>query len=236
MSRVKELDYFSDETKRAKGFDWYRKNFDWSRKVHGESSPNYSKCHLFPGVPERMAACMPDATLVYIMRDPIDRIISHYLHSIHHARERRPLAEALSDLEDNNFVETSRYFKQLQSFLEYYDHNQILLFTLDELQTDPGGVCRTTFKKVDVDPHFYHSGFQKHCHQTSNTYPRTDLAAKLSLCPGVRAMRPALPFMLKKTDKPQIDGELRGQLVDVLKPDIDSLRKYWGRDLSHWSV
>ncbi len=236
MSKVKELNFFSDETKKARGFGWYKKKFDWSRKVHGESSPNYSKCHLFPGIPKQMAACMPDATFVYIVRDPIERIISHYQHSVHHAREKRPIEDALSDLEDNNLVDTSRYFKQLLEFLEFYDRDQILLFTLDELQADPGKVCQTIFKKVDVDPHFYHPGFHRHFHQTSNLYPRTDVAVKLSHYAGSRAIRHALPFMFKKMDRPQINGELRSRLVDVLKPDIDSLRKYWGRDLLHWSV
>ena len=179
---------------------------------------------------------VPDATLVYIMRDPIDRIISHYLHSIHRARERRPLVEALSDLENNNYVETSLYFKQLQAFLEYFDRKQILLFTLDDLKTDPGAVCRAIFKKVDVDPHFHHPCFYKQFHQTRNTFPRGGLAANLSRYAFSRPIQRALPFMYRKMDKPQLNSELRDRLTERLKPDVDDLRAFWGNDLEHWSV
>jgi hypothetical protein len=139
-------------------------------------------------------------------------------------------------LSGNYLVETSRYFAQIQSFLEYYDRSQILLFTLDELQNDPAKVCRTIFEKVGVEPDFGHPGFQRRHHRTSYTYPRTGLAAKMALYRGTRALRPALPFMFKKMDRPHLDGELRDRLVAALKPDTDSLREYWGRDLRHWSV
>jgi len=81
MSEEKELDFFIHKNNWHKGIEWYKTNFTGNASVYGESSPNYTKYPFFNGVPERMHAVVPDAKLIYVVRDPIERIISHYIHT-----------------------------------------------------------------------------------------------------------------------------------------------------------
>ena len=80
MSREKELNFFITERNWSKGVDWYRSQFVEKAEIYGESSPNYTDYIRFGGVPERMYSVVPDARLIYILRDPIERIVSHYVH------------------------------------------------------------------------------------------------------------------------------------------------------------
>ncbi len=79
MSREKELNFFIDTLNWDKGIHWYKNNFDASFQIRGETSPRYTQYPFLQGVPERMFAVVPDAKIIYILRDPIDRIISEYV-------------------------------------------------------------------------------------------------------------------------------------------------------------
>jgi hypothetical protein len=237
MSRLKELNFFVEEKNWSRGFDWYRSRFDDDLPVWGESSPNYSKHPLFAGVPERMHAALPDATLVYVMRDPIERIVSHYVHNVSNGRETRELDEALADPEDNNYVTTSRYHHQLQRFLKHYDRSRLLLCELGELSRQPLEVVRRICEAVGVEPELDAGALGRVYHRTSRKRRPNALARKVEKLPGGWAMRHVLPpLFTTPLEKPRLDPELRGRLAEILKPDVDALRDLWGRDLEEWSV
>jgi hypothetical protein len=121
MSSQKETDFFIAENNYERGLTWYESLFDGSSKARGEASPNYTKGHLFPGVPARMSDVVPEAKLIYLARDPIERLVSHYAGSRAAGREDRALPEALADLDDCNYVQTSRYHRQREPYLAHYD-------------------------------------------------------------------------------------------------------------------
>lgn len=79
MSDRKETDFFIRARNYRRGTDWYEDRFPASGQARGECSPNYTKAHLFPRVARRMHDLVPDVHLVYMVRDPIDRIVSHYV-------------------------------------------------------------------------------------------------------------------------------------------------------------
>ena len=78
MSKPKELNFFVEELNWDLGLDWYRGRFDDRFAVRGESSPHYTNLPYFEGVPERIHEHIPDAKLIYMVRDPISRILSHW--------------------------------------------------------------------------------------------------------------------------------------------------------------
>ena len=53
-------------------------------RVLGEASTSYTKRPLVPGVVERIAAFNPDARFIYLLRDPVERAVSHYWHMVRH--------------------------------------------------------------------------------------------------------------------------------------------------------
>src|SRR3977135_2104853 len=81
MSKPKELNFFVEELNWDLGLDWYASRFDDRFKVRGESSPHYTNLARLEGVPEGIREHCPDARLLYMVRDPIKRILSHWVHA-----------------------------------------------------------------------------------------------------------------------------------------------------------
>src|SRR4051812_14286994 len=83
MSKPKELDFFAEKSTKStwfKGSEWYKSCFPQSdAKIYGESSPSYTGYPIFKNVPARMHGLIPDAKLIYLVRDPIQRVVSAYI-------------------------------------------------------------------------------------------------------------------------------------------------------------
>ena len=91
ISNPKELNFFIAERNWPRGLDWYRAQFDATAPVRVEASPNYTAYPQHKGVPERMAEVVPDARLIYIVRDPIERIAAHWVHNYSKGRHQGDL-------------------------------------------------------------------------------------------------------------------------------------------------
>ena len=91
--------------------------------ILGEASSSYTKLPLAPGVSERIAAFNPEARFIYLLRDPVERAISHYWHMVRHHAEHRPIAEAVR--RDPQFVAVSHYSMQLRPFLEQFGRERV---------------------------------------------------------------------------------------------------------------
>ena len=125
MSRKKELDFFVAERNWRRGRRWYERQFPTDAPIRGESSPAYTAYPLYAGVPARLAALVPAAKLLYIVRDPVERAISalHLARALGH--DHRPEAEALSDLEASPYVARSRYAAQLEQYIAQFPDEAI---------------------------------------------------------------------------------------------------------------
>jgi lipopolysaccharide transport system ATP-binding protein len=95
---AKELHFF--DNKFAEGVGWYRRCFsegervDGQRTITGEASPSY----LFdPQVPERIARIVPEARLIALLRNPVDRAYSHYQMEVRRGKEARSFEEATEE-------------------------------------------------------------------------------------------------------------------------------------------
>jgi hypothetical protein len=104
-------------------------------KVIAEASTAYSKVPRFAQVPERILNFNPQARFIYIMRDPVERAISHYWHRVRWWRERRSMLVALRS--DPQYLEVSYYALQLSAYLRHVARNRIYVLTLEELLADP---------------------------------------------------------------------------------------------------
>jgi len=134
VSEPKELDFFRSDGTWDRGIEWYESQFVRAAgaRAIGESSPNYSKRHSDPLVASRIAAVVPRARIVYLVRHPIDRIVSMYRHLAGDGLERRPFADAV--LGDPDYVDTSRYAYQLEAFLAHFDRSQVLVVASEDLR------------------------------------------------------------------------------------------------------
>ena len=151
-------------------FDWaWKRGVDWYRDLFAELDPHAlvgekSPFYLFhPQVPERVASTVPDARLVAILRDPVDRALSHYFHAVRWHNESRPIEEAFkdeegavnqqedpraydeqqSDLVRHSYLRRGLYAEQLERWLQYFPPSQLLVLETRELtRSGPGGFHR----------------------------------------------------------------------------------------------
>ena len=245
MSRPKELNFFVAELNWPLGTGWYEDHFDFTKAVRGESSPHYTNRPRFDGVAERIAETVPDARLIYMVRDPIDRMLSHYLHNAGGGYEDRPLEEALAD-PDTAYVDRGRYFFQLEPYLERFDSDRIELVTREELKTDRAATMKRVFAFLGVDEDFTSPEFEREWEtgtaKSSGRFRVMDRAVRL---PGLRALdrnfdrlperlRWAVERVVHDPDsgaapKPHLPEGLRATLVERYREDVERLEQWSGR-------
>ncbi|MGC8641122.1 MAG: sulfotransferase family protein [Isosphaeraceae bacterium] len=137
MSRPKEPNFFSDDRNFARGLDWYASCFAGAgdQQIVGETSTHYTKLPTYPRTVLRMVRVLPRVKLIYVMRHPIDRLRSHYLHDVTVGRIKVGLEEAVDRYPD--LVDYGRYSMQLAPYLLAYGPEHILSVFHDRLVRHP---------------------------------------------------------------------------------------------------
>lgn len=241
MSALKETNFFVEKQNWSKGLGWYRQHFQERSQVIGEASPNYARYPVFPGVPERMHMVIPDAKFIYCVRDPIKRMLSHYVHSYSLGRENRPLEQALREPENNPYLLCSSYYYQLEQYLEFFDPSQVKLVVLEDLYRKPQETMQDVFSFLGVDPDFKDDSFKA----ASKTMPAAETRRRSPLkswmvehnVRGFYWLERNTPWIFGPAiPKPKLSGELREELSERLGPDVAALRKFSGLEFSSWSL
>jgi hypothetical protein len=166
MARFKEPQYFAPHRIPLQGdwgqgnplpepgIDWYLRLFDGAGDVKyaGESSTTYTKEPRVTGCARRIHEFNPGARLIYILRDPIERTISHYWHNVAGLMESRPMLEAIRRRDE--YTAYSHYARQLRPYLDRFDPSSIYVNTLENLTACRQEVLRDIFAWLGVDPSF----------------------------------------------------------------------------------
>ena len=177
----KELHYFS--IRYDLGERWYRSNFptNLSRRRHykktgqkllsGEASPSYL---FYPRVSDRMRKNLPDAKLIVILRNPVDRTYSHYQHTLRQndetlsfekaieLEEKRCAGEREQMIKDPGFVSNNYrrysylsvgvYADHLERWFKHYDRKQFLILAAEDFRKNPQQVLDHVFDFLEVPP------------------------------------------------------------------------------------
>ncbi|HVW39578.1 MAG TPA: sulfotransferase, partial [Pirellulales bacterium] len=166
MSRFKEPQYFAPHSTRGglrwgqgnpcpePGIDWYLRLFADAGDVMyaGESSVSYTAAPWVTGCEKRIHAFNPDAKLIYLLRDPIERTISHYWHMVADGREDLDLMAAVRCKEE--YLARSDYAGQLCPYLDTFGRDQLFVLTIEELMARPNEIFGQLFSWLGVAPDF----------------------------------------------------------------------------------
>lgn len=237
-SEPKELDFFIEPRYSRLGMDWYRSQFAGSALAAGESSVNYTKCHKHAGVAARMHHHLPDVRLVYMVRDPFERIESHWVHAVGEGKLRGDLSDALADLERSSLVQTSRYWTQLSCFLEFYDPAQILVVSYEEFATDAQRVLRDVLSFIGVDPGFEHPKIGRRIHDSSRKRRPLRWAIPIWGDPvkHPRYRRYVRRIVGRPIEPPEWTPLDRARVREYLEPEVEAIREFSGLELVEWSM
>jgi hypothetical protein len=250
MSGTKELRFFTKHWHR--GVDWYESMFQTDRPVRGESSPQYSLYPMHPEVPVRMHSVVPDARLIYLVRDPIERLISHYMERLGQFREHRELASILAQFESNRhaqnqYIGPSRYWLQIQRYLTFYPPDRILVVALDDLKHRRQEMLRRIFGFVGADEHFVHEAFGRVWNESLSkrrkswvgrlVYPerlRRSLHRREAPYPLIRGLKTVARITGKPIERPVLPAALESRLVAAFRADVAGLKAFTGQNFGGW--
>lgn len=176
-SSKKEVHYF--DINYQKSDLWYRTHFPLVNSmkngayITGEASPSY----LFhPQCSERIRERIPKVKLITLLRNPIDRAISHYFHELRNKRESLSIKEALQKEQERLSFEIQKmlkdpvydgfahrhlsyknrgiYVDQLSRYLQTFPSNQVLILKAEDLFSEPRKVMRDVYAYLNIDSTF----------------------------------------------------------------------------------
>jgi Sulfotransferase family len=225
-----EPNFFVAEYNWRRGRAWYESLFDGAARAVaiGECSPSYTWAHVFRGVPERMARVVPQARLVYVVRDPIARMQSMYMHQVSAGRERRRAEVALLD---DRYLGPSRYGFQLAAFLDHFDRSQVLVVASEVLRDSPRDALSAVLTHLAVDPAAVdldqrlrdHRSADKPVPRLHDLYwlPRRPVQPNPRWRPDQRTgLARVVTTRRARAEDAVISGDLRDRLAERLAPDL----------------
>jgi hypothetical protein len=246
MSRQKELNFFVAEKNWKRGRSWYERQFPEHVDVRGESSPSYTAFPALSGVPERMAAVVPQSRLLYLVRDPVERAISAY----HLARaigiERRPATVALRD-PLGSYVIRSSYATQLERYLAQFPAETILVVDSNELRTRRRETLRRIFGFLGVDKDAWRPQMETELNAAKRRQRNVagQFLFRLGLTtigdPRTRTIMRRAPSrvaarLTSSVEPTVLSPDLRAELESMLAGEISRLRELTGMRFESWSV
>lgn len=247
MAKPKGMRFFIDEGNWHRGQAWYESHFDASAPVRGEATAGYTAWPFWPEVPERMARLIPDTKLIYLVRDPLDRIVSDYFHSFREQGDMRPFLETIVPFEDSLSVARSRYALQLERYLACFASDQILVVDTAELGNAPAETVAAMYRFLGVDDGFRSPTFGERFNTRKRRVVRNHagervarvLDARLGEARSAR-VRAAVPQLLHSPFVERVRAEfppdVRAKLAEHLRPEAERLRALTGLPLASWSI
>jgi len=224
-----------------RGVDWYAHQCPDRGKVRLESSPDYTNYPHYRGVPERMHSVVPDARLIYIVRNPIERLISHYVHNFAGNIEHQPIEKALAQLEDTPYVSRGRYHMQLEQMLAYFDLSQILIITQEDLLSQRRVTLGRVFRFLDVEEGFWCKEFDTVRHRSAIKRRNNSLGMAIGRFGGNRIFRHLhgrqrylfnkivyTPFS-SPVVRPGLSASMYARLADIFTHDLERLTSLTGQ-------
>jgi len=171
----KEVHFF--DLHHQRGTAWYRANFPFEWQLNDratfEATPNYL---AYPGAPDRLHGVLPDAKLIVLLRDPVERTYSSWKLRVKEGAESRSFdtavldglqgesdslaeragveGEALGEAMRFAYLEKSQYAHHLERWLERFDRDRVLILQSEQIfeEPDQGRIKIEDFLEIAPDP------------------------------------------------------------------------------------
>ena len=251
MPQLKEVDFFTEELNWKRGRSWYERQFAPATDSHvalGEASTSYTKFPRYRGAPEKIAEWLPGVQLVYVVRDPVQRIRSHYQHNVTLGEEKDAIEVAVKN--NPAYLDYSRYALQIDQYLEHFDPSKMLVILSEDLRSDRQRTVESVLRHIGADPsipiptleqEFYKSE-ERSPYGPGVTFVRDTLRklfpSRAALWRGTfiptsvkRKLARAEPVARESTSMPDETVEW---IRSALGEDIERLKPHVTGDLSRW--
>ena len=250
MSSVKEPHYFSVDAQYERGESYYQSLFSQDAKWKGECSTTYMIC---PEAIQRMQADLTEVRFIFLLRNPVDRIVSHYNWLSSKNMVQRNFRDEVESEERRSFdankpergnyrsyLEFSRYGTWVQRYADVFGISNIQVIFSEDLASNPASVLNSCYKFLGIEPFELIEDIREN--QTAERISdRTPSALK-----GLKKIIPErtknkidevfkIRRWLHKKEKQQTIGiKDRSWLQSILRVEIDLLKEILGREIRCW--
>lgn len=211
-------------------------------------------------------ACYPDASIIIMLRNPVDMIYSYHSQRLYNCTEDITDFEAALEAEGQRkqslllpkfpypihglfYREIAKYTDQVERFLKVFDHKQVKIIIFDDFKANTNQSYKELLQFLEVD-----ANFQPEIKVVNpNKLPRSTGFKKLLKQPPlplqliIRALLPSktlrtklrteiLKRNIKYVSRPPMNSQLRQRLQEEFFEDIERLSKLLNRDLTHWTT
>lgn len=243
LPSLKEPRYFTPEVRGSVGLEEYRALYEGADgyKAIGDVTPFYLPSE---GAPGRIREASPDAKIVIMLRDPVERAFSHYLYARQIGEEPAgSFRDALRRYQDRQakewylsreYIEHGLYWAQVRRYLETFGSDQVLVLMFADLVKNPNDLMSRIARHIGVDPEFFAGADVS---EARNPYQMPKFGGIRALQRwGVTRLFPrsvvlALRPLFFDQKKPALDEESRRYLQDLYAPDVSGLEELLGRNL-----
>lgn len=174
ISARKEVHFFDIYYER--GVSWYRSHFPFrshlktNHRITGEASPYYM---IHPHCPDRIQNLLPNVKLIFLLRNPVDRAISHYFHEVKSKYETLPIEEAMQREEERiepelqkmirnphyysfayhhfSYKKRGVYVEQIEPYLKRFSQEQMLFLQSETLFANTEKVLKEVFGFLNIN-------------------------------------------------------------------------------------
>ena len=258
MSSQKEPDYFSDADLQNYGMYYGKNRIDTIKKYHnlfdnnsesklkGEASVSYL---FYKNVPQKIKTYNPEAKIIIMLRNPIDRAFSHYLMDYRLGL----VSDSFEDIIDHKsvnkneklfyqqYIELSEYASQIKRYLDVFNNTKILFIEYEDLKMDVTSIIKKTYLFLGVNQFYDPDLTKKH-----NTYtmPKNSIIRFVysfvilrniaSLFLPKNLVNRIRVVLFKNDKKPVLLEKTRSRLAQYFTNDITTLTKMLNKDFSRW--
>jgi hypothetical protein len=180
-------------------------------RYFGDASAYYTFADLAKThrVPARMKNADPDMRLIYILRSPFARIVSGYLHAHRAKYVQGDFAQFLQTTHYDNALLTSRYWYQLQNYLQHFGKEQIKVVLFEDFIKSLQSVMDELFRFLELDPEGEVTPELRNRSENRETFA------------GGELLFPAEAFRAAKR---------------VIEPEVRRLEDFMQRNLDNWDL
>jgi Sulfotransferase domain len=244
-----ESQFFNEDTVFVRGIEWYESLYAGSESKHrcGEGCNSYTMKERYPRAFERLSAYAPDLKLIYVVREPFERIESFWLE----LRSQHP------DYVHHNFdksvrlnrdwlTDASNYLAQLDPYRKFYGDESIHVVFYEDFRRDPASVMRGCFEFLGIDADINVGAGSVRLNESQGKAIASPILSQLRSIPLYRRAMWRIPFSFrdrlarkflyrKVTGRPQWKPETRSWVADLLRDDLRTFLVRYGKPADFWS-
>ena len=233
---IKEPHFFTAPAQSLERYQsLYRKAAGY--KAIGDASTSYLWQASASG---RIREVSPEARILILLRDPVERAYSHYDMAVRTGKERLPFAEAV-DCDRSELIAPGMYHEHVLRFFETFGRERVGVYLMEDLKKDSPGVMAAICRHIGVDPALMDSKELARRHN-EGLLPRVGWLYKaarrvLSLKVRQRIFSPAMRIWLRSSPllyrrcTPPRDAAMTRRLQSIFEPDVRQLEELLGRKL-----